>query len=165
ADLCPAIVSRLPGPVRKLIGIGVFIDRSEALSGFDITLLAIHTVVVPIGVDLSGTVWPGTTTTILECFQSVLKAGSVCAPTDTIDTLHFVVAAGLGQITTPPSTGLLFTAIYNISGTTNTGGSSVGFQTGCSGTSVSGACVTIANGSTTPDTETAQAGSFDNSGA
>jgi len=162
---CPTTVPIFSGPVGQQIRIGVFIQGSDALSGFDITLLANHTVLVPIGVDLSGTVLPGTTTTILECFQSVLKAGSVCAPTDTIDTLHFVVAAGLGQITTPPSTGLLFTAIYNISGTTNTGGSSVGFQTGCSGTSVSGACVTIANGSTTPDTETAQAGSFDNSGA
>jgi hypothetical protein len=162
---CPTSLPVFSGPVGQQIRIGVFIQGSDALSGFDITLLADHTVLVPTGVDITGTVLPGATTVILECTQGILKAGSVCAQTDTINTLQFVVTAGLGLITTPPTSGLLFTAIYNITSTTAAGGIPIGFQSGCPGTSVSGVCVTIANGSTTANAETPQSGSFDNSAA
>src|SRR5205807_6569824 len=59
------------------------------------------------------------------------------------------------------TTGLLFTAIYDVVGTTTASGISVGFQTGCSGTSVAGGvCVTIANGTNTPVPETIQSGTL-----
>ena len=136
------------------------------MNGFDVSLTANKTILVPVGADLTGTVLPGTPTIILECLQRVLIHGSVCSPTDNITTMHFTATAGLGSITTPPTTGLLFTAVYNITGTAPANGVSVGFPTGCSGTSVaSGVCVTISSGSTTPVSETAQPGTFDNSNA
>src|SRR5207245_10723284 len=73
----------------------------------------------------------------------------------------------LAKITIPPTTVLRFTAIDNMTSTTASGGIPLGFQTGCgSSTSVSGGvCITIANGSTTPDPETSQGSTFDNSAA
>src|SRR2546427_4238177 len=162
---CPSPAPVFAGPVGQQIRVGVFIQGSDALNGFDITLVADHTVLAPLSVDLIGTIVPGATAIVLECIQGILKAGSVCAPTDNIDTLHLVLTAGLGSITTPPTTGLLFTAVYNITGTTTSGSVPLSFQTGCgSSTSVSGGvCVTIANGSITPDPETSQGSAFDNS--
>ncbi len=167
ATPCPSPAPVFAGPIGQQIRVGVFVQGSDALNGFDITLVADHTVLAPLSVDLTGTTVPGATTIVLECIQGILKAGSVCAPTDNIDTLHLVLTAGLGLITTPPTTGLFFTAVYNITGTTVSGGTSLGFQTGC-GTSTSvvgGVCITVANGSNTPDTETAQGSAFDNSAA
>src|SRR5205807_6501993 len=167
ATPCPSPAPVFAGPVGQQIRVGVFIQGSDALNGFDIILVADHTILAPLSIDLTGTTVPGATTIVLECIQGILKAGSVCAPTDNIDTLHLVLTAGLGLITTPPTTGLFFTAVYNITGTTVSGGTSLGFQTGC-GTSTSvvgGVCITVANGSNTPDTETAQGSAFDNSAA
>src|SRR5438309_5939854 len=162
---CPSPAPVFAGPVGQEIRVGVFIQGSDALNGFDIILVADHTVLAPLSVDLIGTIVPGSTTIVLECIQGILKAGSVCAPTDNIDTLHLVLTAGLGKNTTSPTTGLLFTAIYNMTSATASGGIPLGFQTGCgSSPSVSGGvCITIANGSITPDPETSQGSTFDNS--
>src|SRR6266699_1122325 len=70
------------------IRVGVYINGSDALNGFDVTLLTNHLFLTPAGFDLSGTALPIPTTTILECRQNVLIQGSVCAPTDNIDTFH-----------------------------------------------------------------------------
>src|SRR5205807_356953 len=81
----------------------------------------------------------------------------------TIDTLHLVATSALGSgITATPTTGLLFTAIYNVTGATS--GITLGFQTGCINTSVSGGiCVTVANGTPIPVPETVQTATFSNS--
>ena len=142
--------------------VGVFVNGSDALNGFNIALLADHTILTPASIDLSGTILPGTPTVVVKCISGVYFSG--CASTDNLDTIHLAVDAGPGQ-TASPSSGLLFTAIYNITGA-NPAGSPVlvGFQTGCVGTSVAGGvCVTIFNGSS-PDPETVQTGTrFDNS--
>jgi hypothetical protein len=161
---CPATAAVFDGPVSQQIRVGVYIQGSDALNGFDIILLANHTVLTPVSVDLTGSVLPGTPTVVLECVQGLLKSGSVCGSQDNVDTLHFTVTAGLGLLSTPPTTGLLFTATYDITGTSPVGGISIGYQTGCTATSVTGGvCVTIANGSTSPVSETVEGGSFDNS--
>src|SRR5437879_9369313 len=162
---CPSPAPVFAVPVGQEIRVGVFIQGSDALNGFDIILVADHTVLAPLSVDLIGTIVPGSTTIVLECIQGILKAGSVCAPTDNIDTLHLVLTAGLGKNTTSPTTGLLFTAVYNITCTTTSGSVPLSFQTGFgSSTSVSGGvCITIANGSITPDPETSQGSTFDTS--
>src|SRR6266699_3314550 len=161
ASPCPATPPLFSGPIGQQIRIGVFVQGSDALNGFDVSLTANKTILVPVGADLTGTVLPGTPTIILECLQGVLINGSVCSPTDNITTMHFTATAGLGSITTPPTTGLLFTAVYNITGTAPATGVSVSFPTGCSGTSVaSGVCVTISSGSTTPVSETTQQGTL-----
>lgn len=154
---CPASPAVFAGPVGQEIRIGVFISASDGLDGFDTTLLTNHTVLAPVRIDLTGSVLLGTPTIVDECLQGFLIQGSTCANTDTIDTIHLAAASSLGSpLTTAPTTGLLFTAIYNITGITS--GISLGFQTGCLATSVANTCVTIANGSPTPNSETVQTG-------
>ncbi|TMI30695.1 hypothetical protein E6H27_06975 [Candidatus Bathyarchaeota archaeon] len=149
--------------------IGVYIQGSDVMNGFGVTLLADNTLLKPADVDLTGTVLSrvAAPTVVAECIAGLSKIGTCDPTTDTADTIHFAVAV-LSGTTTSPTTGLLFTAIYNITGTSPAGGIPVDFQTGCgSSTSVpGGVCVTIVNGSPPPnavDPETAQAGSFDNS--
>ncbi len=160
---CPSSPPVLDGVPGQQIRVGVFIQGSDALTGFDVVLLANRTALAATGVDLSGTVLPGTPTVVIECLRGIGVVG-VCAGNDTIDTLHFTVAGGFGQKTTAPTTGLLFTAIFNVTGTTAPGGIPVGYRTlDCNGTSVSGLCITIANGTNTPNPETAQGATFDDS--
>src|SRR5207245_4086342 len=144
------------------VRVSIFIQGSGGLNGFDVTVLADHTILRPVGVDLAGTVLIGTPTIIDECLQGVLVSGSVCSTVDTIDTLHLVATSALGSGITTTPTGLLFTAIYNVTGATP--GITLGFQTGCINTSVSGGvCVTVANGTPIPVPETVQTATFSNS--
>ncbi|OLB72205.1 hypothetical protein AUI06_01900 [archaeon 13_2_20CM_2_52_21] len=163
ATSCPLSSASLTGAVGTQLRVSVFIQGSGGLNGFDVISVADHSILRPVGVDLTGTVLLGTPTIVDECLQGVLVTGSVCSSVDTVDTLHLVATSALGSgITATPTTGLLFTAIYNVTGTTS--GIALGFQTGCSNTSVSGGvCVTVANGSTMPVPETVQVATFSNS--
>jgi len=140
------------------IQFGVYVNASNALNGWDITLLADHTKLVPASVDATHSlVGPeniagASLSTIVLCFQGVLKIGTTCLTTDTIDTLHYSVVGGK---TPGVSSGLLFTAVYNITGKTLAAGISIGYQTGCAGAqSVSGSCIAILTGTPVPAPET-----------
>ena len=155
---CPSSPATIGGTVGTQLRVSVFIQGSDALNGAQVILLADHTIIKPAGADITGTVVPGGSI-IEECIGGVLVKGSVCDSHDTPDTIDVAVVAAPGQITTPPTTGLLFTAIYNV--TTATSGTPIGYQTGCSPpTSVSNTCITITNGSLTPDPENAQTAVF-----
>src|SRR5437016_2207494 len=140
----------ITGTVGTQLRVSVFIQNSTGLNGFDVTLLADHTILRPAGADLTGSVLPGPQTLLLECLSGILLSGPTCSSTDTIDTLHLAVGSTPGTITGTPTTGLLFTAIYNVTGTASS--TSLGFQTGCGSpsapTSDPPVCVTVANGST-----------------
>jgi hypothetical protein len=158
---CPSSPASIGGTVGTQIRVSVFIQASNTLNGIDITLLADHTSLKPAGADLTGTVLPGPQNVIEECLGGVLVHGNTCASTDTPDTLHLAAFACPGCFTPQPTTGLLFTAIYNI--TAASSGTPLGYQTGCpSPTSVpnSTTCVYVLNGSTTPDPETIQTAIF-----
>ena len=150
------------GPVTspfQQIRMGVFVNNSAGFLAFDVTLNTNSTVLRPAGIDLSGSIL-SQPLIALECLGGLnLTQASCDATVDSVDTLR--LAAASFAKTSTPSTGLLFTAIYNITGTTSRA-LPIGFQTGCSGTSVSGVCVTFADGSSNPVPETIQAGSFDN---
>ncbi len=170
ATTCPVAPSpTFTGPVTTpatQLRVAVFIDGSDPLNGFDVTLKTDHTILKPADSDITGSLIGSTTvpTVLVKCIGGVLKQGPTCASTDTIDTIHFA-AATLGFINTAPTTGLLFTAIYNITGTTSSAGIPIGFQTGCVNSSVAGGvCVTISNGLSppVPVPETVQAGNFNN---
>ena len=105
---------------------------------------------------LLGPLLSGTITTLIKCIGNT---GSGCTSRDTQDTLHYAVSAS--GITSPPTTGLLFTAVYNITGASpNT---PIGFQTGCSSTSIStGLCINITSGAIGSNPETAQSAKFSN---
>src|SRR6266480_2704290 len=149
ASSCPSSPSSLTGTVGSQLRVSVFIQNSTGLNGFDVTLLADHAILKPAGADFTGIVLPGPQTLLLECLSGVLISGTTCSSTDTIDTLHLAVVSAPGTVTGTPATGLLFTAIYNITRTTS--GTTLGFQTGCGSatapTSDPPVCVTVANGS------------------
>jgi hypothetical protein len=172
---CPASPYVFNGPVtspRTQLRVGVFVQGSDPMNGFAMILLANHTFLIPAGIDTTGSVLAvqaGPTTTVVECLSGVVVIGFSCSPADNVDTLEVAVAGSPGKITQNPTTGLLFTAIYNINATTKASGISVGFQTSsyCNPSSVGqNICATISNGSTSGppyDTELAQTGSFSNS--
>ncbi len=149
------------------VQIGLYVNGSDPLNGWDITLLADHTKLVPVSVDPTHSLVgpeniPGASLAVVVlCLQGVSKTGN-CLSTDTIDTLHYSV---VGSKTTGVSSGLLFTAVYNITGTTTAGGISIGYQSGCAGSqSIPGSCIAILTGTPSPAPETSMAASFDNSG-
>jgi hypothetical protein len=160
ASACPSNPATVVGTFGNQLRVSVFIQNSGVINGFDITLLADHTILKPAGADLTGTVLPGPQTIVQECLGGVLVQGNTCKSTDTVDTLQFAVVAAIGQFTISPTTGLLFTAIYNVTG--NSSGTPLGYQTGCSPSSVSGTttCVTITNGTPTPVPENVQTAVF-----
>src|SRR5438552_8481053 len=170
---CPSSAVALTGPSTAgpftQIRFQVFIQVTDPMNGFDITLLANHLILVPVGIDLSGSILGAGPTVLAECLQGVLVAGSVCQASDTIDTLHLASVAAPGALpggtTARGASGLLFTAIYNIMG--SSAGITLGYQsnandglTNCTNTSVPGTCVNISNGTTTPVPETAQTATF-----
>jgi len=106
---CPASPFALTGPVTTgpstQLRVQVFIQVTDPMNGFDITLLANHLILVPVGIDLSGSILGAGPTVLAECLQGVLVAGSVCQASDTIDTLHLASVAAPGALpggTTPP---------------------------------------------------------------
>ncbi len=161
SNSCPSSPATITGTTGTQLRVSVFIQNSDGLDGFDITLLANHTIIKPAGADLTGTVLPGPQQVLLECIGGTLVAGNVCSSTDNADTLHFAVVDCIGCANTPtPTNGLLFTAIYNV--TSASSGTRIGFQTGCSTSSVGGTttCVTIANGGGTSVPENVQTAVF-----
>jgi hypothetical protein len=165
ATPCPASPPVFDGPAGQQIRVGVFISGSDGLDGFDVTILANHNVLRPAGFDLTGTILIGTPVLLVECLSGVLIQGSSCASVDTVDTLHVSAISQLGSANTiAPTTGLLFTAIYNVTALTSAGGISMSFQSGCANTSVSpNICVTVPNGTATANVETVQGATFSNS--
>jgi len=149
------------GTIPSQVKFAIVINGSAGLVGLDITVYANHTILRPTGIDFTGSVLIGAPTIFLECIGGVKVAGSgTCAPTtDTVDTIHLTATSSPGSpLTSPPTTGLLFTAIYTTAGTSYN--SPIGFQTGCSNTSVPGLCVTIGNGTPNSDAERAQGARF-----
>src|SRR5713101_543454 len=157
-----------PQPGSTQLRVGVFISGSNGTNAFDITLLTNSSFLKPASGDLTSSVLntaTGPANIVLECVGGGLIHGSTCSVNDTAGTIHLVAAAAPGAFVNAPLSGLLFTAIFNITGTSPTGGVVVGFQAGCGGSNVVGdACVTIASGTKVNDPETIQTATFDNSG-
>lgn len=158
ASGCPAPPVGINGNLGGTLSVSVLVQGSEAFSGFDITLIANHTIIRPTGISISNSLLSGGTV-VLECIGSSLRAGPHCSPTDTADTLHLSVVGPPGFLTQFPTSGLLFTAVYNVTGTATT---TLAFQTGCSNSSISGTaiCVQFANGSLSPPLETVQTATY-----
>jgi len=150
---CPQNAASLTGPTGTQLRVSVFTQESGGLNGFDIVLLADHTILRPVAIDLTGTVLLGTPVVVAECLGGILVRGASCNSADTADTLELAATSAFGQPNTPsPTTGLLFTAIYNITGTASN--VRLGFQTGCGSSSTPTSdtpfCVDVTNGSPAP---------------
>ena len=169
---CQSSLPVFSGPSGQQIRIGVYIQGSDPMDGFDLTLLTNQSFLVPgyvslNTIDLTNTVLIGSPIIVALCVNGQLVSGTTCALTDKADTIHLIATSALGSpLTSSPTTGLLFTAIFNVTGT-STGSQPIGYQSGppacTTQTSVLGLCVTIANGTQTPVVETAQTATFDNS--
>ncbi len=168
---CTLPAPTFTGPVTTpptQIRIGVWVNNSDTLNGFDITLKTDHTILKPADADLTGSIVmnsPLSSPFVLsKCIGGIPKLGfCFSANLDTVDTINLALVAQ--GITSPGTTGLLFTAVYDITGTTSSTGTTFDFQKGCPSTSISGSpnvCVTIINGTTTPDQETVITASFNN---
>src|SRR5205807_4756206 len=96
---------------------------------------------------------------IAMCIGGVNKLGSTpCPTTDTAGTIEYAV---VGELTSQPTTGVLFYATYNV--ISDSPASPISFQTGCTNTSVSGGtCVSVSNGSIALVSETVQTAKFSN---
>src|SRR6267143_3206401 len=164
-----ALTNPLPaGSVRgsNQIRVGVYLSGPDLTNGFDITLLANRTVLRPFDIDLTGSILVKPTTTVVECIDGNLVTGPSCLVTDVPGTIHIATSGAPAALSTA-STGLLFRAIYNITGKTPVHGITVGFQTGCrspaSPTSNHPNCVTITNGGASPVSESLGTIRFNNS--
>lgn len=161
ASACSSSPTSLSESLGGSLRVSVFIQGSGGLSGFDITLLAERGILNPVGIDLTGTVLMGTPFVLTECLGGALIQGNSCSTTDLASTIHLTAVSAIGSpATITPTTGLLFTAIYNV---TSIGSTSLGFMTGCR-SSVNGTstCVAITNGSATPLPEHVQTANFNN---
>ena len=154
----------LPPPQLR---VAVAISNSAGLFGFDIILHANSSILKPAGFDLSNTILKGTQQTrqvLAECLSGNAVRGTCDPQATSVDTLELSAASALGQSNTvAPTTGQLFTAIYNI--TRQARNIPIGFQTGCNThpESLPGVCVQVsAIGTTFPIPETIQAAKFTN---
>lgn len=159
-DETPSIVSGPSPSPNSQLRVAVVLDGSppEPFYGFDITVLTNHTILKPAGFDLTGSILQDTLPVLVDCIGGVSKNRIVCSSTDTLDTLEI---AAIGRSPSLGYPGLLFTAVYNVTGVSPD--TPILFQVGCTNTSVEGgACVTIASGTPFPITEGVQSGGFSN---
>jgi hypothetical protein len=142
------------GPPAPQLRVAVVVNASDSLNSFEITLLTNNAFLKPAGYSMTNSVLKQPLSTVAACIGNT---GLGCTTTDSANTLH--IGVGSQTPTFSPATGLLFTAIYNITG--NTYNAPISFQTGCGATSVAGGvCVTIGGGSPQPLSETIQTAKF-----
>ncbi len=148
------------------IHVGIYLAGPDLINGFDITVLTNRAVLRPAAVDFSNTILASPTSIVVECLDGALVTGPTCLATDVPGTIHLSLSGAAGVLSTA-NTGLLFTAIYNITGKTPSSGQNIQFQTGCgsptSPTSDPPICVTITNGGSGPVSESVGTIGFNNS--
>lgn len=161
---CPSSNALFSGNVGGQLRIAVLVQGSDLINGFDITTIVDNSILKSVGVDLTGSILtsPSPPTLLSECINGIGPFNAVCAShiPFVLGTIEFSVGACPGCLASS-TTGLLFTEIYNITGTAPE--IPVAFLTGCKQTSVSNTCIDLSNGTRTPVPETSQAGSFGNS--
>src|SRR5436309_13210308 len=90
----PVFNGPLSVPVTQL-RVAVFIQGSDSLNGFDITLKSDHNTLKAAETDVTGTVLPGSVSIIMDCVGGVNRTRSPCSRSDSADTLR-LAAVGLG---------------------------------------------------------------------
>src|SRR5260370_10741831 len=116
ATSCPIASPTLPGPgpmgLNQHFIVSVIVDGSDAMNGFQITLLTDKNVLQPSGVVLGALLT--NTHEIVKCIGGVNQLGSTACPsTDNASTIDYGVA---GDISSAPTTGVLFQADYLVVG-------------------------------------------------
>lgn len=137
----PLAISVLNG---TQLQIAVNIAGSDPINGFDIFVKADPSILTSVAVNLTGSVLGPNIFTVAECTGNT---GYGCTTGQNGPGTIRVATVALGFITTAPTTGRLFSIIFNVTRTVSS--VLVGFQTGCSNTSTNANyCVTVVNGYT-----------------
>lgn len=141
------------------ISVPIELLGSDAMNGFSIQVKTDPTILNPTSVSLGGLLVKPTI--ITECINGVIVVTntSPCPTQAGLGVVAFA-AGSVGNLTSPPTSGILFNINYNVVSLTPL--TSISFNTGCSGTSVSGDCVCISNGTLTCITETDVGATFSN---
>ena len=166
ATSCPGTPALLNStvPLPFQLRVAVAISNSAGLFGFDIIIHANSSILKPAGFDLSNTVLKGTPQVLAKCLSGNALKGTCDQQATSVDTLELSATSALGQSNTvAPTTGELFTVIYNVTGQARN--IPIAFQTGCNvrPESLPGVCVAVsAIGTTFPIPETIQAAKFTN---
>ena len=145
------------GAVGSTVRVAIVVSGAGPINGFDVSIKADRALIKATGADLTNSILGTSPRTVLLCIDGVVVIGNNCPTTDTIGTIDFAAATGNGG--TVSTSGLLFTAIYTVTGSTT--GTPVDFTTGCTGSSAANTCVTITNGTGTTAVAT-QGGTFGN---
>lgn len=156
---CPPQPVNFTGTLGSQLKIAVLVQGSDGFAGFDITLKSDHTILKPADANVAGSLLDGGIL-IDKCIGGVLVNGPVCLPTDTVDTIHIAyLGPGFGDLTWAPTTGLLFTAVFNITSVSST---TISYQTGCFPSAVvsSSTCVLLPRGSVGFPSEIVQSANY-----
>jgi len=154
ATACPSLPQTFGGAMGSTVNVAIIAQGSDPYNTFDVQVQADVSTISGSSV----TVGPSFGVTAQECINGTPVVGT-CSPNDGPGTVH-VVAGSFSPVST---TATLFTITYNIVGTTQAAGITIGYLAGCSNTSVPNTCVTLVSPSTgNPVPETVQTGTFDN---
>ena len=138
---CPSTPLAISTVSGTQLQIAVNIQGSDAMNGFDIFVKADPTILRGVTVDLSGSVLGPSIFAAAECID---LGGFGCGAGQNGVGVVRVAAVALAFTTPAPISGRLFSITYNATG--NSSPVYVGFQAGCSGTSVApNFCVTVVN--------------------
>jgi hypothetical protein len=139
---CPSTPIVLTGTSGSTLTIAVNIQSSASLNGFDIIVKADTRVLQPVSDDLTGSVLGSSPLILANCVEGL---GAGCS-SQTGAGIVRVAGVIVGSSTTAPTTGRLFSITYNVLASASN--IKVGFQAGCSNTSVQpDYCVTVVDGS------------------
>lgn len=130
------------GDIGTLVEVAVNIQDAASINGFDIYVKTDPRILNPLRVELAGTVLGLNRFVAAQCINEI---GFGCSTFATGPGVVRLAAVALGFATTAPTTGRMFSIIYNI---TSLVPGTVSFQTGCSPSSTaSNACVLTVLGS------------------
>src|SRR3989441_2000187 len=159
---CPSTPANVAGGAAgtKFV-VAINIQGSDALNGFRIFVKTDNTIINPVKADTNNTILAAPLLILANCINGAgtgcsLSAGDGPGVVD-------VGVVSLTGLTSPPTTGNLFEIVYQV--VTATNGTPINFLTSSTtsgtcpqGSSVPGVCVTITNGGSQPNVETAQTG-------
>src|SRR3989449_382738 len=160
---CPSTQANIPGglTIGSRFVVAINIQGSDAMNGFRIFVKTDNTVINPVKADTNNTILAAPLLILANCINGAgtgcsLSAGDGPGVVD-------VGVVSLTGLTSPPTTGKLFEIVYQV--VTATNGTPINFLTSSTtsgtcpqGSSVPGVCVTITNGGSQPNVETAQTG-------
>jgi len=148
---CPSPPVSIAQQVGSKFDLAINTQGSDSFNGFDISVKADPTVLNATAVSLSGSVLPTPQFIAAICINGHSVSGNCRSQ----DGPGIVTLAVVSQFSTPtPTTGRLFTITYQV--LSGTGGTTIGYQTGCPNSSVSGTtdCIQVANaGNNVPETD------------